>query len=338
MQTRWMVLVVLVQILTHLCQVASGLCNFVDLVASCDMTLGGVPVTAYARVNHCHNPVDVTFQVLGKDPSEVSWRYTYVTTNLAENVVLSKHIILAMVASQKEDGRRINIQARFLLDGNGSTDLEFLNTDLTLPIPQKNCVTLRSSGGPGWVAGACLLGLAVAALVVTLAVIKSRTGARIPGHRIPARLWRRFAHHRSNTGGSTVVQYVVPADTPADLKVYISTADGLQPVHNNNTAELQLQPHNLTATAKSDNSSTTAKLDRTKNGKSQKDKSELTNDMQGIANTAFEWDEDETEGDKASADVSETKTANDGAMSSNSDANLDDTGLATGARPKQRTN
>ena len=24
---------------------------------------GGVPVTAYARVNHCHNPVDVTFQV-----------------------------------------------------------------------------------------------------------------------------------------------------------------------------------------------------------------------------------------------------------------------------------
>ena len=30
----------------------------------------------------------------------MSWRYTYVTTNLAENVVLSQHIILAMMATQ----------------------------------------------------------------------------------------------------------------------------------------------------------------------------------------------------------------------------------------------
>ena len=132
---------------------------------------------------------------------------------------------------------------------------------------------------------------------------------------------------------------MVPADTPADLKVYISTADGLQPVHNNNKAELQLQPHNLTATAKANNS-TVAKLDKAANGKSQKenDKSELTNNMQGIANTAFEWDEDETEGDKESTDIPETKTVNNGSPSPRSDAKLDDTGLATGARPKQRTN
>jgi len=299
----------------------TGLCKFIDLVASCDMTLGGVPVTAYARVNHCHNPVDVTFQVLGKDPNQMSWRYTYVTTNLAENVVLSQHIMLAMMATQKEDGRRITIEARFLLDGNAGTELEFLNTDLSLPIPQKNCLVARDTSSPGWIAGACLLGLAVAAVVITLAIIKSRTGTRIPGHRIPGRLWRRFGHNRNP--GSTVVQYVVPADTPSDLKVYVSTADGLQPVHNNNKtsqpnkAELQLTPINFQLqTAKS--------LKK----KSNNTNSSATKEPAGISNSAFQWDEDEIDKDLKTQPSNENKSR---------EVNLSDSdsiGAQTGAKPK----
>ncbi len=40
-------------------------------------------------------------QVHGQPPvSNLSWRYTYVTTNSAENAALSQHIMLAMVANQ----------------------------------------------------------------------------------------------------------------------------------------------------------------------------------------------------------------------------------------------
>jgi len=297
----------------------TGVCQFVDLVASCDMTLGGVPVTAYARVNHCHNPVDVTFQVMGKDPSTVSWRYTYVTTNLAENVVLSKHIMLAMMASQKEDGRRINIQARFLLDGSGGTELEFLDTDLTLPVPQKNCLTLRSRGGAGWIAGACLLGVAVASLVISLAVIRSRTGLSLPAPNLPARIWRRFGHH-SSSSGRTVVQYVVPADTPSDLKVYVSTADGLQPVHNNNKSELHLSPSALVQSQSSVPTKATSKTSSKSNKKSENKRPESPAKVGGISNSAFEWDEGDTNND-------------DGEGLVKSD---EDVGSATGARPKQR--
>jgi hypothetical protein len=241
----------------------------------------------------------------------MSWRYTYVTTNLAENVVLSQHIMLAMMATQKEDGRRITIEARFLLDGTAGTELEFLNTDLTLPLPQKNCIVIRSNGDPGWIAGACLLGLAVAAIVITLAILRARTGARIPGHRIPVRLWRRFGQHRTNTG-STVVQYVVPADTPTDLKVYISTADGLQPVHNNNKAELQLAPANLIPT---------------KLNSKVKDLKEATPSM-GISNTAFDWDEEDMAAPACDASHRKELSHNDSSI---------DSGLTTGAKPKLKS-
>ena len=40
----------------------------------------------------------------------------------------------------------------------------------------------RDTSSPGWIAGACLLGLAVAAVVITLAIIKSRTG-KLVGHK-----------------------------------------------------------------------------------------------------------------------------------------------------------
>ncbi len=38
-------------------------CNFDGLLASCRMTLGGIPLEVSARINHCHTPIDVTFLV-----------------------------------------------------------------------------------------------------------------------------------------------------------------------------------------------------------------------------------------------------------------------------------
>ena len=36
-------------------------CSFEGLLSSCEMTIGGIPVQASARINHCHKPIDVTF-------------------------------------------------------------------------------------------------------------------------------------------------------------------------------------------------------------------------------------------------------------------------------------
>ena len=38
-------------------------CQFEGLLASCPMTLGGHHVHVSARINHCHNPIDVYFLV-----------------------------------------------------------------------------------------------------------------------------------------------------------------------------------------------------------------------------------------------------------------------------------
>ena len=36
-------------------------CSFEGLLASCHLTVGGIPIQASARINHCHNPIDITF-------------------------------------------------------------------------------------------------------------------------------------------------------------------------------------------------------------------------------------------------------------------------------------
>lgn len=38
-------------------------CNFDGLIASCRMSVGGVPLEVSARINHCHTPIDVTYVV-----------------------------------------------------------------------------------------------------------------------------------------------------------------------------------------------------------------------------------------------------------------------------------
>ena len=55
--------------------------------------------------------------------------------------------------------------------------------------------------GPGWIAGACLLGLGVASLVVSVAIVKSRSGR---GSGMGRRIRRRFMP-RNNTGKNSVL-------------------------------------------------------------------------------------------------------------------------------------
>ena len=40
---------------------AAASCAFEGLLASCHKTLGGIPVQATAVINHCHEPIDITF-------------------------------------------------------------------------------------------------------------------------------------------------------------------------------------------------------------------------------------------------------------------------------------
>ena len=55
---------------------------------------------------------------------------------------------------------------------------------------------VRLGAGPGWIAGACLLGIGVASLVVSVAIVKSRNGR---GNGMGRRIRRRFMP-RNNTG------------------------------------------------------------------------------------------------------------------------------------------
>ncbi len=85
---------------------------------------------------------------------------------------------------QDESGERLTVQARFLLDGTGGPELAFLDSELMLPpSSHEDCLLATagggsSRGGPGWVAGACLLGLGVATVVVAITVFKSRQSRR----------------------------------------------------------------------------------------------------------------------------------------------------------------
>ena len=89
---------------------AAASCAFEGLLASCHKTLGGIPVQATAVINHCHEPIDITFILqsshdynVGLSSSQesaliqtyslafqlkqtrrippISWQYTYVTAN-----------------------------------------------------------------------------------------------------------------------------------------------------------------------------------------------------------------------------------------------------------------
>ena len=107
--------------------------------------------------------------------------------------------------------------------------------------------------------------------------------------------------------------------------MYVSTADGLQPVHNNNKnsqpnkAELQLTPINFQLQ--------TARSLRKESNKL--NSSDDTKEPAGISNSAFQWDEDESENNDKTQPDSGNKSA-DGANLSDSDS----IGAQTGAKPK----
>ena len=52
---------ILIPIFMILISIVFSGCAFEGLLSSCEMTIGGIPVQASARINHCHKPIDVTF-------------------------------------------------------------------------------------------------------------------------------------------------------------------------------------------------------------------------------------------------------------------------------------
>jgi hypothetical protein len=109
---------------------------------------------------------------------------------------------------QDESGERLTVQARFLLDGSGGPELAFLDSELRLPpASHEDCLLAAtagsgSRGGPGWVAGACLLGLGVATIVVAITVFKARQQSRLGGAGGLREVGRLFRRRRRGASGS----------------------------------------------------------------------------------------------------------------------------------------
>ena len=61
---------------------AAGSCAFEGLLASCHKTLGGIPVQATAVINHCHEPIDITFILQSSHDYNVSSASHQVTDRL----------------------------------------------------------------------------------------------------------------------------------------------------------------------------------------------------------------------------------------------------------------
>ena len=102
------------------------------------------------------------------------------------------------------------------------------------------------------------------------------------------------------------------------IQVYVSTADGLQPVHNNNKAELQLIPENLLKQT----TQLKTGLNHTKNNVDNEPPT-----MSGIANTAFQWDDEEQPNNSSCSQVKDNKNS----------VVIDDEFENTGAKPKLKS-
>jgi len=201
-------------------------CKFGGLVATCDMVVGGMPLIVSARINHCHFPIDITFQVHGESEGSFSgpWRYTYVTTNQPESREITERVTLAMMCATPAQNV-IRVHAQFLVDGADGDQLKFVDQEVRLPDSQANCVLPSSSSGPGYIAYTIIAVAAAGllAVLVALSVLRARRAQAQDQDRLVNNMEKCVVD-------STVVQYVVPGPETADIRLYVSTSDGLKPV------------------------------------------------------------------------------------------------------------
>jgi hypothetical protein len=137
--------------------------------------------------------------------------------------------------TQDESGERLRVEARFLLDGTGGPELAFLDSELLLPpTSHEDCMLAAaagggaagSRGGPGWVAGACLLGLGVATVVVAITVFKSRrrgAGAAAGGSLREMMRFRRRGRRGVGGGASNTGMWPAVKTKLLRVKTFIST-------------------------------------------------------------------------------------------------------------------
>lgn len=106
-------------------------CSFVGYVATCNIPVRSSAMNVRVVVNHCHQPIDVTFYLKNAD---IDWRYTFVTTNKAESQVISnfpeKHKIELHVELQSHDKKKVVVLAELNL-GNGKREI-FLNSTVNI--------------------------------------------------------------------------------------------------------------------------------------------------------------------------------------------------------------
>ncbi|XP_013780688.1 uncharacterized protein LOC106465044 [Limulus polyphemus] len=106
-------------------------CSFVGYVATCNIPVRSSAMNVRVVVNHCHEPIDVTFYLKNAD---IDWRYTFVTTNKAESQVISnfpdKHKLELHVELQNFDREKVVVLAEFNLE-NEKREV-FLNSTVNI--------------------------------------------------------------------------------------------------------------------------------------------------------------------------------------------------------------
>ena len=94
---------------------------------------------------------------------------------------------------------------------------------MRLPDNQDNCVLPGSSGAGKIAYIVCLAGVGLGACLVAVTVLRMRRSGRQDTARLVTNMEKCVVDN-------TAVQYVVPGPDTAELRLYVSTSDGLRPV------------------------------------------------------------------------------------------------------------
>lgn len=227
-------------------------CSFEGLLAQCPMVLGGHHVDVSARINHCHNPIDVAFLVIANnDRNPMShntdtslrhrplyWHYTYVTTNHPESREMpgyGQRVLLHVVADTRIDrgGRAkvLKLKAQFLIDGHTDASLTFIDDQVRIPHFDE-CKYAQEEDRVGSIALGCIVTIIVLCVVglIGLWLFRPRKG---DDDEVDLVNNMERTHVVNNASVDLNVHYVVPRPNESqeatdELSVYISTSTGLK--------------------------------------------------------------------------------------------------------------
>jgi len=217
------------------------------------MTLGGHHVHVSARINHCHNPIDVYFLVEANNDRTASanntdtsfrhrplyWHYTYVTTNHPESREMpgyGQRVLLHVVAETRLErggrARRLKLKAQFLIDGATDDTLTFIEDEVRIPHFEDCQYANLEEDQIGNIALGCIVTVIVLCVLGLVGLWYFRP-KKADEDEVDLVNNMERPHMSPRPVEDLNVHYVVPRpesnqDCSEELSVYISTSNGLQ--------------------------------------------------------------------------------------------------------------